>query len=192
MQNLITFATIQEAAATIKGMDAKKRTESLYQTATGFILITGMGALQTTKTLYQFNHKISYILNLGCAGALQTLPLFSVHEVATIQRHFPGGSENAKTLFFKMYPELSISSVGKKMLCSEISINQPAHHNADLVDMESYFVAHFAIEKKIPCKMHKCISDFANEKTPQDIQANVEEVSKQLALVAFQEVTAPA
>jgi len=191
MQNLIVFATIQEAAATIKLMDAKKRTESLYQTDFGWILITGMGMLHTTKSLYQFNHKISHILNLGCAGA-QALPLFSVHEVATIQRHFPGGSENAKTLFFKMYPELSISPVGKKLLCSEISINHTIDNTTDLVDMESYFVAHFAIEKKIPCKMVKCVSDFANETTPQDIETNLKEVSKQLAKIAVQVVTTPA
>lgn len=178
---VITFATLKEAKATIEHLDAQPQSSHTYVFAQGLIVITGMGLLSTLSCLYEIETPISEIWNFGCAGSVHgDQELFSLHEISSIHRYYPHQSAHSQALFEKMYPPILLQDKGEALLCTEASINHEIQTKCSLVDMESYAVSWFAQKKNVPCTMIKCVSDFANHSTPEDIQKNLSRISSLL------------
>ena len=128
------------------------------------VLITGMGKKKTQKILSAVADFIGngMIINIGTAGALnnkfQIGDWFSVNKVFSDDKVIE--IENCS-----VFHTASILTSDSEITNEEIKQKHHKKYSADLVDMESFYIAEFAKQKNILCRIIKMVSDHANEST---------------------------
>jgi len=128
------------------------------------VLITGMGKKNTKKILSDVADYIEngVIINIGTAGTLNNK--FQIGDWFSVNKIFLDDKvieiENCN-----VFHTASILTSDSEITNEEIKQKHHKKYSADLVDMESFFIAEFAKQKNIPCYVVKMISDHANENT---------------------------
>ena len=128
------------------------------------IIITGIGIKRTKKTLNAVADYINTgtIINIGTAGALNNK--FQIGDWFSVNKIFSDDKvieiENCS-----VFHTASILTSESEITNEEIKQKYHKKYYADLVDMESFYIAEFAKQKGIPCYVVKMISDHANENT---------------------------
>lgn len=186
MKNLVTFATEQEAYASIK--DLEKVSEHFYRGADFDILITGVGCLNAALSLSTHCQKQgSYraILNLGIAGAIHPgLELQTLHGVARVDKLFHSKAD--KKYGALAHPSLHLCESGLRLVSCDapvhdIKLKELLRAHYDLVDMEGYGLALACQKMAMPFEIVKVVSDFASEGGSSLIQEQLKICSQTLA-----------
>src|SRR5262249_7982146 len=101
MLDLLVFATIEEAEATIDLLKARTSDARpwLYEHDRGFLLITGIGPFASFVSLHTLKFQVDTIYNFGLAGALR--PTFELGQIYCVSKcskllWHPKGAEIAK------------------------------------------------------------------------------------------------
>lgn len=182
MKKLITFATLNEAASLIDSLQAKNSCiPNLYESDIALILITGMGILKAAIEISKKEKDISQVINLGAAGALSTLPLFSIHPISLVGKYVEIPSyidEYSRQFSKKLFPDISLKVEGKRLLSTDFPLHHPRlkdqlAQNYDLIDMEGYGVV--LSSKKV--ELWKIVSDFASFDGEKKIKDNLAQIS---------------
>lgn len=129
------------------------------------IIITGVGHKKTKTTISKISDLIysGYIINFGLAGALKQNLKIGEWKKITSCLH-----ENHSLIINNSNQQsLAIATVKKCVSSEKEKETLREKYNADIVDMEAYFIANLAKQKNLPCKIIKMISDLANENTKQ-------------------------
>jgi adenosylhomocysteine nucleosidase len=199
---LIIFAHPAEAKQTLKRLNVCPLTDNYSYSfeqgpIAGHVVITGMGSLQAALHTRQWMDTCDEIWNWGAVGALRDgLPIGLCQSVCSIDKHLslpPSAHSHVSKVSGIAHPPLSIASEGWKLLTSDYPIHEAAlrqklgaHH--DVVDMEGYGIALAAKLGNKPCKMWKCVSDFASEQGWSLIQKHLQMLSEQIAEDIFKEL----
>ena len=128
------------------------------------VLITGMGKKKTKPFLSAISDFIEngVIINIGTAGALNyNLKIgdwFSINKIFTDDKVIE--IENCSA-----FHTASILTSDSEITSEGIKQKHHKKYSADLVDMESFYIAEFAKQKNMPCYAVKMVSDHANEGT---------------------------
>ena len=128
------------------------------------IIITGIGHKCTKKKLSDVSDFIEngVIINIGTAGALNNK--FQIGDWFSINKVF--SDENMIEIeHCSAFHTASILTSVSEITDEKIKQKHHKKYSADLVDMEAFYIAEFAKQKKIPCKIIKMVSDHADEKT---------------------------
>lgn len=168
----ILFATVKEAEASLKMLQAELITESLYKYSQGHILITGMGMEATQCTLSQFSDHFDECINLGIAGGLR--------KEMTKERLYPIARAASQE------GQIEISPDGFHLYTHHSPLHDPRerdrlgreHH---LVDMEGYTIAKWCQIHDKRCSLFKIVSDFCTETTSDEIRAALPALSNTLS-----------
>lgn len=164
---LITFAHKAEAQEFIKrkhNIPVEFYFSGIYRHEEELLLLTGTGSRSVNDKVRQviayFGTKISDILNLGIAGALDnTLQINQIYGIRNIL------SEDDMENFITANPrgQIDCISVGRPVTKDRYARNLAQRAHA--VDMELWFCAGIAMENNIPIKSYKLISDYAGSTT---------------------------
>ena len=128
------------------------------------VLITGIGKIKTKKILSDVSDFIEngLIINIGIAGSLnnklQIGDWFSVNKIFSDDKVIE--TDNCS-----VFHTASILTSDSEITNEEIKQKHHKKYSADLVDMESFYIAKFAKRKNMPCRIIKMVSDHANEGT---------------------------
>lgn len=181
---MITFATFEEAEATLQLFNAKNLKPGLYESDIGFIAITGIGPFAAFHTLQRL--EFDEIINIGLAGSLrEDLTLGSIHPIATCKKHLwhPRGIEAAQHSLASSCSTLHLNKEGLHLSTVDFPLHGNHHlFDCDLIDMEGYSVALLASIKQKPCKLYKLISDYCNKDTFSTIKTHLPIYSHNIAL----------
>ncbi len=173
--HLITFATIEEAQATLTTFQAKEVEVNFYSSFIGNILITGMGPEKTKASLLRYLDKADHFINFGIAGALQddVSSTTLLHQIAQVT------DEKTLDCIDLLETGLHLLTVDAPLYDTQKrDLFAQRHH---LVDMEGYVIAKLAKRNKKRCSLYKLVSDFCNESTHEDIMNNLSTHSQTLA-----------
>lgn len=170
---LLLFAHRGEAQEFIKryGLKPLDERNTLYRNDDSFLCISGEGMLEVFTFLgpllgeLQTKHKISEIINMGVAGALNPdIVLGGIYEVQTSYAF------DAEPLFHSFQLEcnedskkLDCITSGKRVLDDEFSDRLSCF--AELVDRELWACAKLCKELGIKLRSYKLVSDFAGTQT---------------------------
>ncbi|MBS0654687.1 MAG: hypothetical protein JSR46_02820 [Verrucomicrobia bacterium] len=168
MTNLLVFASIEEASATIDHLRARAASPWLYEYSQGLLAITGIGSFAALATLSALTQQIERIYSFGIAGSLHQhhLPgkLYPVARCSKLLWHPKGAEATKGTGAFHTCPEIILGTEGLSLISSDVPIydHKKIPPTFDLVDMEGYAVAFFAKMHAKPCKLYKIVSDYCN------------------------------
>ncbi len=126
------------------------------------VLITGMGKKNTKKILSDVANFIEsgIIINIGTAGALNNK--FQIGDWFSINKVF----SDDKVIEIENCSAFHIASIltsDSEITNEEIKQKHHKKYYADLVDMEAVHIAEFAKGKKLPLRIIKMVSDYADE-----------------------------
>ncbi len=164
---LITFAHKAEAREFIKrkhNIPVEFYFPGLYRHENEILLLTGMGlnpgVEKIQRVLDYFGTKITQILNLGIAGALdKTLQINQIYGIGNI---FLEGSDITFSTT-NLRPQINCISVEKPVTNDDHA--QRLATIAQSVDMELWGCAQVGSRYEIPVKSYKLISDYAGNET---------------------------
>ena len=129
------------------------------------VIITGIGPQKTKRTLDAVADYINNgaIINIGIAGSLNNK--LKIGEWRIINQLLLSIDFNKKIELITDddFNAASILTSGSEITSEKIKQKHHKEYSADLVDMESFYIADFAKQKNLPCKIIKMISDYANE-----------------------------
>ena len=159
--------------------------ESEYKNSDMNILYTGVGKLNAMMALANNIHKWgtpSQIINYGTAGTVNKKHSGLVEVDVIIQRDMIAEPQAPRG----MTPFDNIETAGAIMLNTGTDVTLGTgdsfvqgydpwfgYANIDIVDMEAYALAKYAINKKIPFKCFKFVSDFADSNAMKNWNENV-------------------
>ena len=128
------------------------------------VLITGMGKKKTKKILSDVSDFIvnGVIINIGTAGALNNK--FKIGDWFSVNKVF-SDDKVIEIDNCSVFHSASIITSDSEITSEELKQKHHKKYSADLVDMESSYIAEFAKQKNMPCCIVKMISDHANENT---------------------------
>ena len=193
-KNLLTFATLNEAQASIDVLGAMQSQTDLFNVNTGAIVITGIGNRKATHALSSHIHSYDKVYNLGVAGSLKNHPIGSVFHIYTLEKfvHMPKDTEENSIEFSKnVFPKLiSEDNNGINLLTSDFPIHNDRlqsklQENYDLVDMEGYAILFTAQKHQKPCQIIKIVSDFCKFGGEKTVKKHIDYLSNGLAGVAM-------
>ena len=131
------------------------------------VIITGIGPRKTKRTLDAVTDYINNgaIINIGIAGSLNNK--LKIGEWRIINQLLLSIDFNKKIELITDddFNAASILTSGSEITSEKIKQKHHKEYSADLVDMESFYIANFAKQKNLPCKIIKMISDHADKKT---------------------------
>tara|TARA_B100000035_G_C21034582_1_gene570178 strand:- start:372 stop:953 length:582 start_codon:yes stop_codon:yes gene_type:complete len=144
------------------------------------LMITGVGKVNATvmATIAALSKDCECIINYGTAGTFNSKMVNKLHRIGTVKQRDMDARPQAKigiTPFeetdfkgdLKIYSGSDCTlSTGDNFVKSKQKVK------SDLVDMEGYAIAKVAGMFNKPCIMLKYASDLADEKAPEDWQAN--------------------
>ncbi len=176
---LITFATIEEAEATLASFNAKTLQPSLFSSDIGLIAITGIGPFAAYVTLKALDSQFDTIINIGFAGSLRKeLECGAIYPIATCKKHLwhPKGASASKQCLAASFGELVLNPEGLRLS----TVDFPLYKNAsklllesDLVDMEGYGIALGAQALGKQCNLYKLVSDYCTDTSASLIKNNM-------------------
>jgi len=147
------------------------------------IIITGIGIKKTKKILKAVADYITngIILNVGIAGSLNNK--LQIGEWKIINQLFLSIDFNKKIELItdNIFKTASIVTVENGIESKEIRRKLSEKFSADLVDMESFHIADFAVQKNMPCQIIKMVSDNADEMTMQTFKKSLKKYEKEAA-----------
>jgi len=170
MTLLFAWATYAEAQAFLQKHNTQQIDDHTYECDLGKSIIIGMGPSEIGKRLLPHLDKNTHLINVGLAGALK------------------------KELQKEQFCEIcSVSHEKQTILCGSqgfklMSVTNPLYKaknyqsQYDLVDMEGFFLAQFAMKHKVPYTLFKMVSDFCNDQSHEEIKSSLPKLSEALKL----------
>lgn len=154
---------IQNALTILSGESfVYERHARLWRGKTYQIQITGIGPEKVAHTLSLLNTytPMPSLINIGCAAALRTdFPRTLCREVARVRT----SDEPWMTLTpYTPPPHFSLLSVDKTVEDVRIAERYAQETGADILDMEGAYIAQYAQQKHMQCRIIKIISDYAD------------------------------
>ncbi len=147
------------------------------------VIITGIGPQKTKRTLDAVADYINNgaIINIGVAGSLNNK--LKIGEWRIINQLLLSIDFNKKIELITDddFNAASILTSGSEITSEKIKQKHHKEYSADLVDMESFYIADFAKQKNLPCKIIKMISDYADELTMQTFKKSLRKYEKEAA-----------
>jgi 4-hydroxybenzoate polyprenyltransferase len=199
----ILLATRAEAIPLLQALHAEKLAETPFEThwfaarrrrPAGLVVITGMGPVATTAAVRHVcaTHSISHLINIGICGSLRNdVEPGSVYRITSAA---DGDANPSPPLPLAAIPTAALKTPDSPWhawrTARLVSVAEPVFGgqrrslfsaSADLVDMEGYAVASEAAAQGVPCTLLKGVSDQATEGGREDLQRNLQPVSKLLA-----------
>ena len=170
---LVIFATLLEAAETIRAFKACQRASNRYVFAQGEILLCGMGFEAAAASLLTAPVEGHRWLNIGVAGSLD--PQVPLGAVRSVQR---------AALLDGSHDPILIDPKGDALLYSSPTPVYAIPSQIDaanaLVDMEGYVIACAAQARGVPLVMKKIVSDYCSETSHSDILGNMGPLSRRM------------
>lgn len=173
------MATEMEAAALIEDLPKTTPPNLAYPLFIGSnlnLLVTGMGKTNALRaTEWAIANGASNFINAGICGCVNDqLNLFQICYPSFII-NLEGNIDENMALEIKNSENLRIGTVVNPLHGGQ---NRTKFQNyCDLIDMESYSIAHALQKKKIPLLLIKCISDFCQPNGTNEIKKNLPRTS---------------
>lgn len=184
---LITFATINEAAASLSSFDAKLLQTGLYSSTIGLIAITGIGSYAASAALKRIPYDFDSIINIGLAGSVRPeLELGSMHAITTCKKHLwhPQGQTAALNSLAALLEDIHLDANGLTLSTLDFPLHDvpdTLKNSTDLVDMEGYAIALEASLLGKKCQLYKLVSDHCTGQTVSQIKNNMGKYSQLIA-----------
>lgn len=169
---LVLFNTQLEAQATLDFLlptPLHYEHGLLFEAEHTYILISGMGEINTLNSLHQLPISYSRLIYTGVAGALSDkLSLGDSVFIKRVSKYLPPElwlQKGHNFHFHKdLYPSLTLDSKGLDLISAPYPIHKGEEKESlsqffQLVDLESYAVAHFAKVNKLELIISKVVSD---------------------------------
>ena len=157
--------------------------ESYFEKRTSnYLCITGIGPVSSALRfgLFRAQHKVSFYLNLGVAGALKDhLAVGDILEVAVSMSAFEKHPFERRFDKFKL-SESTIVCLSDGEALHDERLRHKYAKKADLVDMELYSLAYGAACSGATLKSVKIISDVAQMKDAKEIVVRIPLLMKNL------------
>ena len=193
MRRCILFATLPEAEATLERLSAQRIAPSRYSFFGGEILISGLGMHRAQAALLMHGAAYDELWNLGIAGALSELPLFTLVSIGQVHKYVPPCrlSAHARALMESALPPFTLDG-DERLLSSDFPLHTRKKKSGlySLVDMEGYGVAFAAHQLSKKCSIWKIVSDFASPGGSALIAKHMRECSLALAKKVEEELCA--
>ncbi|NCF70848.1 MAG: hypothetical protein GWP59_04010, partial [Chlamydiales bacterium] len=202
---LVLFNTKLEAQATLDFLlptPLHYEHGLLFETEHVYILVSGMGEINTLNSLYQLPIKYSRLIYSGVIGALDDkLSLGDSVFIKKVSKYLSSELWQQKKHDYhfhkNLYPSLTINSKGYDLISAPYPIhNREEKENLSqffqLVDLESYAVAHFAKVNHLEFMISKIVSDTPSKsgdtgEIPQRIKTSLSQlILKELLTVLAQ------
>lgn len=185
---IIFFATLLEASATIRRLNAVPQQEvNRYLFKDGEIIITGIGIEAAHRAAMRAPSTDCSWVNLGIGGCVQNC--FPIRTVVCIGRVSLLQWVAERGVFCPQ--PLSTILIDPSHPASLFSAPSPVYSTPEvpegraLVDMEGYAFAKVAHEKKVPISIIKVVSDFCTKNSHREIMGTIDALSERLAEVCF-------
>ncbi|SFV77336.1 5'-methylthioadenosine nucleosidase / S-adenosylhomocysteine nucleosidase [hydrothermal vent metagenome] len=133
--------------------------------------------LAATTLINRFN--IDRLINIGLAGAINSIPTGSAHFISSVTQHdtFIPFDDYQQDMYQRIdchvpkhADKAMILTTGDQFITNAVSIN----NGADMVDMEGFAIAYVANRYDIPITLIKGISDDANHNSKAELFQNLE------------------
>lgn len=175
----VLLATEIEALAILKELSKSTQPNLPFPLFVGAdlnVLITGMGKTNALRaTEWAHAHGANNFISAGICGCINDqLNLFQICFPSFII-DLEGNLEENNTIEIKNSDNLRIGTVDNPLHGGQNRTNFRKH--CDLIDMESYAIAHTLQKQKIPLRLIKCISDFCLENGTLEIKKNLPRAS---------------
>ena len=138
-------------------------------------IVTGMGQENVKKKLSEANFKeFDFIISAGFAGGLR--PNFKSGNLCKVEKVSLFGSEqdgpiDLMTNFSKLYSELGVTGLPCGLVTAKDPIHDPEEKKrlfqstgADIIDMETYWIAKYAVKNDIPMVGIRAIFDKVEDR----------------------------
>jgi nucleoside phosphorylase len=165
MTLLFAWATLDEAQVFLQTHNAKPLDQFAFSHEGGKSVIIGMGKAAIEKRLLPHLDKKTHLVNVGLAGALKkNLGSGHLFEIGSVCH------------------QNSTCECGPKGL-KLVTVTKPLYERKnyesqfDLVDMEGFFLAQFAIKYRIPYTLLKMVSDYCDEYSHETILSHLPQFS---------------
>lgn len=189
---LVVFAMKVEAHPFLKSIGAQEgEWVSLSDDLQLLTVISGMGVVAAAAVTALWVREVDEIWNFGFAGALhEGLELGKIYKVNQVGKHLSLPEEIdgvSKRIAKKLFSPISLGTdKGLSLVSSDYPIYDRSHLDQtfdgwDLVDMEGYGICQVADKHGVPCRLHKVVSDFADENTHQVIIQGYRSMAASLA-----------
>lgn len=197
---LISFATLIEAQASIRCLQAKEISPNCWQIRNKILIVTGMGMLKSSHHLAIAikEFRPTQVLSLGFAAELNGQAIGQIVEVNEVTRALPNLRSDAtsRRIFSECYPKLILKA--ENSTAKLLTVDVPIHNTilrsrfskfADLLDLESYSVAWLCHFCKVKCRVIKVISDRAKGGGRKDMLKMAPTLSLKLAKWIMAEIS---
>jgi nucleoside phosphorylase len=155
-------------------------------------LVTGIGQDKTSDTWHEYlkHYQPDLVLNIGGAGKLHPkITTGGIYHIINIIDESGGTALAAETI-----PGLtgcltaSLLTVHKPVTDTMKRDELYRHYQADLVDMEAFFLGRAVRQRGIPFYCIKTVTDSADEQTAADFKKNSTQYAERLAVYLMEKV----